>query len=1613
MAKNYSVIPNVADEIESLTPPLEQPPSIPDVNIDLPAAGGINQQPIEQAAPKRVRASSQTNLLPPQQLMPMFEDAARKNGVPVNVLMALAHQESGYNPSSIGKIKTEWGYAKGMMQYIDPTASSLGINPLDPRQALNAAAKELRGRLDKGYSMEEAIAAHFGGDNRSQWGVNTARYGREVADKAGKIADLIQPQETFAKQDAAKRKDTSTGILAAIQDPNVQKIAGATAMGLLSPISGGAPAPVAGDSSYLGASLRAGGYDLLGAGAKILDEINPFTLSQSDAAVLFKNDPKKLKDFQDNSAAMVLSRFANTMQKWSEDEMASVKPEDQAKYGKLKYATTDWNSSAFSEPTKVLGDAVRSLPTMAALAVTTYLTKGAASRAEATALANGATQAEARAIAIEAGKKMAARSGAVSEGSVGYAQQANSTASDVEKSMAKDPTKSPLYNQLLKEGFSPEAAKAKVIADTAQQSGMYAGLVDSVVNKVGGEFLGKILTEGGPFIKRVMSGAANEGATELAQSGGEQLGQNMATQANVNPGQSLSEGVGESMIQGLAVGGLSGGVTAGAFGERPQKTDAQILAEEIKKGGDNYQPTMGGLNPLSQSDSIIDPRHTAQNVGGFSANPPVPEGFHKPEAQPTEVDPVTDRPKGPLTRSVESGIANATLAEHADLGDRLNAGIEAGNVQNLSEDNNVPTTGSMPDANVADQTESVPSDAKPEAKAEVEAKKPETLTVKPLSEMTDAELKDRRSYLISQAKTNGGWTTTLHKERVAVENEQASREENPAPAEEASKPNEVDPAYVMTIDHNGAPISLKFDKPVADMTAADIGRAVKKQGLKDFAPQFEAEHEKQFPVADAGEKTETVNQDSYSDRYKKRIDAIKSAKSPEEVSAILNQEYSDNERHMEGMGLVEREARWRNRDFETEAAKKKEQEAIDRGDWVDVSGSGTGSQSAAENIAIESRKLNDGFEYDAIPDYSGGWKVRKRKKPAAQDEKPTVKGSLTTPTAEKVPEVAQNPKREAVLARIEKGTAYFSTPEKAQTWIEKNGIADTHEVKQTGKVRFNVVAKEGDGAAAPLAETKPELRKGEVGGKLAGGEVVLTSSGRETTPFPKVSTGTNRKTANTLKNVDQWLMQNAIDEARSRGDNFNARQFEANQKNPSQADKDSAEEYLFGEQPEVVKSILKPLVPNKQTPEAAPSVSDVAPSITENAPSVSGEKPNATVQVPENVSAAIDNQLRKQKARITRLKNEALKAGSLEEKKAAQLKVTAAEATLRKMRTSIFDAEDAAIEAIKTGNPSAFADHADVFSDAAKEIESSVAAKPESVIEEKAAPESNYGKDNKLVSKSRADELAAKLRAKMGQLNSGIDPEMLAIGTELAVYHLEAGTREFVKFAKAVADHIGVTVEQAKPYLRSWYNGARDMMEDHGLDVSGMDSPDAVREKLNNLSSTDQKEVTTNDTKPSETGVNDGAKEPEAGTVQQSESQQPTRGDTSADGGQGRGIDSGSETAGNRGDNDRGQADIRERSDGENTSPESSVQDSRGTGAKSGGGRTKQPKSVANNYRIAQGELARTGSWKDTARRNVEIVELVKKITSENRQATPEERAKIVKFTGWGASEIANGVFPD
>lgn len=82
-----------------------------------------------------------------------------------------------------------------------------------------------------------------------------------------------------------------------------------------------------------------------------------------------------------------------------------------------------------------------------------------------------------------------------------------------------------------------------------------------------------------------------------------------------------------------------------------------------------------------------------------------------------------------------------------------------------------------------------------------------------------------------------------------------------------------------------------------------------------------------------------------------------------------------------------------------------------------------------------------------------------------------------------------------------------------------------------------------------------------------------------------------------------------------------------------------------------------------------------------------------------------------------------------------------------------------------------------------------------------------YGSQNKVVSTERYEELRKRLRSKLNTLNAGYDPELLQIGAEMAAYHVEAGARKFVDFAKRMISDMG---DNVRPYLKLFYNAVRD-----------------------------------------------------------------------------------------------------------------------------------------------------------------------------------------------------------
>lgn len=112
----------------------------------------------------------------------VIEAAADRHVVPRHLALAMAQQESGFNAEAVGP-ETKWGRARGLYQYLDDTAQTLGIDPDNPEQSADAAMRQLAEQAAaKGWDW--AIAHHHAGPDKGQHGPKTRSYVAQIKEKA-------------------------------------------------------------------------------------------------------------------------------------------------------------------------------------------------------------------------------------------------------------------------------------------------------------------------------------------------------------------------------------------------------------------------------------------------------------------------------------------------------------------------------------------------------------------------------------------------------------------------------------------------------------------------------------------------------------------------------------------------------------------------------------------------------------------------------------------------------------------------------------------------------------------------------------------------------------------------------------------------------------------------------------------------------------------------------------------------------------------------------------------------------------------------------------------------------------------------------------------------------------------------------------------------------------------------------------------------------------------------------------------------------------------------------------------------------------------------------------
>lgn len=120
----------------------------------------------------------------------VIQNAATQQNIDPRLLTAVIGTESGFNPQAVNA-STD---ATGLGQQIPATAQSLGIDPRDPVQSINGAARQLSENLRRYGNVDDAVRAYHGGTDQANWGPKTEDYLSKVSSAFRNQSQASAPQ---------------------------------------------------------------------------------------------------------------------------------------------------------------------------------------------------------------------------------------------------------------------------------------------------------------------------------------------------------------------------------------------------------------------------------------------------------------------------------------------------------------------------------------------------------------------------------------------------------------------------------------------------------------------------------------------------------------------------------------------------------------------------------------------------------------------------------------------------------------------------------------------------------------------------------------------------------------------------------------------------------------------------------------------------------------------------------------------------------------------------------------------------------------------------------------------------------------------------------------------------------------------------------------------------------------------------------------------------------------------------------------------------------------------------------------------------------------------------
>lgn len=1378
-----------------------------------------------------------------------FNAASKKYGVPVNVLMALAQQESSFNPVALGQ-PTKWGRAKGLMQYIDSTAASMGINPYDPQQAIDAAARQLKQRLDNGYSVQEAVSAHFGGDDRSQWGPKTRQYGIDVLNKAQKFFDGTQGQIKAPAQQTQERdfaaeypaaqsamenmeqnglRSRAIEIQSALDKLNAEEPGRYRALtpsemaqiqqkqdqGLLDkanqlnadvkaitqPEQVSIPDQMA-QAEQAQAQQAAKTQSITDKAAQMGSDVlsllgSGVNMAAKDVRELVSKVPMVGKPIVD--AADRFDRWANgkgseeLFKEWDRKAEKSFSPELAAARKKSwvvepgddlgggKKATSYSFGPAWSDPRAYMSGILESLPEMA-------LTMGPAGRLAAMSYRGAIARGLGAEVAARAAARTATVAGGLLEGGLGGAQASRETRDEINKMTPDQLKDSQALKALMDSGKTFEEARADIAENASSKAFLLAGIGTGIFGGMGDRAMAKIITgKAGGRLKSALTGAIGEGLFEEApQSALQQIGQNYSMQ-EADPNTPLMRGVANQVAGGAAVGGLMG---AGMGASAPRVGETTSQPAEV--------PPQADAAPVD-----------AQPVQQAAAEPVTPTAARDDSGLSSDA--------GPVERAVR-GTADQPNAANGNLW----AG-EPGNAINIQAKGDPSTAMDV----TIDRYENDGS-----------------VTVRDGTGTPYTVTPDDIDINLPQAEQAAA---PVQEEQPAAQPEIQQQAEQVKQATDDGMT--VDPTTGEIIEGKPAvrEIDVPQERPLTDLSEDElrarmryIAQQAKQNGgmdkrLMDARRQVEKalnakvkDRESGNAVDDFGlTRTESLRLKELLNKSNRTAEETAEAKRLNDKSAeFLNRGNSENDGETvgnEGMTIVHGSG---NPNLTADDIQIIRPEGQKQGKKGRVYGGfyGTRAEDAAQAEGYAGMMGGTPTVYDV--NIKPGTKVFRKEGDITRLSESTINDLLSKGYG-------------VVVGTDPRGRAEYAV-------IDKNAIAG---LKKRGSQNATIQQEQRNEQPAGIettAQAEPDITtavqpdESRVAGSgerndagaaeqpAAGGRTAVSGDAATADASPALIGGDNKpKWFSTQEKAKAFIDRRKLD-------GYDAVQVKPNRfeihkvEQPAQAETSGTlmNEGTKTEAPKLPKG-------KKESPRVNRARKVVG--AEGNIVSPSGDVGYASAGAKYKING-ID-------------KNGTIHLTNQETGSSTTLSV--AEMESGRSRNVVWNkqepaAKQPAVESVAEPAPAQQNEQQNI---------------PENIPETNAAPQqtaeflenensstenvrenadsstktAEYGANNKLVSQDRAAELRQRLKAKFSQLNSGIDPEILAIGTELAVFHIEAGVRKFADFAKAMANDLDLPLNRVRPYLRSWYNGARDMMEDSGVSIDGMDTAETVRSELAKL----------------------------------------------------------------------------------------------------------------------------------------------------------------------------------